>query len=79
MHSAINALGCILLEKKEASSFESPRVLSKAGAMKRKKQSSFCKGRVLRLIKCEADDKCHSANGIVAFHHKEVGRAVARV
>ncbi|KAI6768957.1 hypothetical protein HG531_010061 [Fusarium graminearum] len=39
--------------------------------MKRKKQSSFCQGRVLKLIKCEADDKCHPANGIVAFHHKE--------
>jgi hypothetical protein len=59
--------------------FGSPCALSKTGEMKRKKQSSFCEGRVLELIKCEAGDKCQPAYGIVAFHHKEIGRAVARV
>jgi hypothetical protein len=75
VHGAINAPGCMLLEKKETASFGSPCVLAKTGAMKRKKRSSFCEGKVPRLIKCEAGDKCHPASGIVAFHHEEVGHA----
>jgi len=65
----------MLLEKKETARFESPCVLTETGAMKRKKRSSFCGGKVKRLIKCKAGDKCHPASGIVAFHHEEVGRA----
>lgn len=47
--------------------------------MKRKGSSQAIRGgKVSRLIKGKTGDKCRPVVGIVAFHHKEIGRVGGR-